>query len=133
MDRAARPVPHADLDRGGLTTSADPRGGTLPAGPGTFRQIMGGAGVGPVYRLHLEGVAWLRAQGLPAKKASAQEFAFDFKKALAEQREGFRSAPVRHALVALWRTVFRIHPHNGPLAGQPAAAAQARQLQFGRR
>lgn len=118
--------------RGGLTTGADPRGGALPADPGTFRQIISEAGVEQVYRLHLEGVAWLRAQGLPAKKVSVHEFAFDFKKAMAKQRQGFRSSPVRHAWIALWRTVSKRHPHNGPLAGQPAAAAQARQLQFGR-
>jgi hypothetical protein len=118
--------------RGGLTTNADPRGGTLPAGPGAFRQIVSGGGIEPVYRLHLGGVAWLRSQGLAAKKVSAQEFAFDFKKAMAIQHEGFRSAPVRHAWVALWRTVSKRQPHNGPLAGQPAAAAQARRLQFGR-
>jgi hypothetical protein len=118
--------------RGGLTTSADPRGGTLPAGPGAFRQIIDGAGVELAYRVHLEGVAWLRSRGLAAKKASAQEFASDFKKAIAKQHEGFRSAPVRHALVALWRTVSKRHPHNGPLASQPAAEAQARRLQIGR-
>jgi len=118
--------------RGGLTTSADSRGGTLPAGPGALRQIIDGAGVEPVYRLHLEGVNWLRLRGLPAKKVSAQEFAVDFKKAIAKQHEGFRSAPVRHALVALWRTVSRRHPHHGSLASQPAAAGQVRELQTGR-
>ena len=117
--------------RGGLTTSADPRGGTLPAGPGAFRQIRDGASVEAAYRLHLEGVAWLRSRGLGVKKVSAQEFAADFKAAMKRQHDGFRSAPVRHALIALWRTVSKRHPHNGPLASQPGAEPQVRELQTG--
>ena len=119
--------------RGGLTTSADPRGGTLPAGPGAFRQIRDGASVEAAYRLHLEGVAWLRSRGLGVKKVSAQEFSADFKAAMKKQHDGFRSAPVRHALIALWRTVSKRHPHNGPLASQPGAEVQVRELQTGRR
>jgi hypothetical protein len=118
--------------RGGLTTSADPRGGTLPSGPGAFRQIRDGAGVESAYRLHLEGVSWLRSRGLGAKKVSAREFAADFKAAIRKQHEGFRSAPVRHALIALWRTVSKRHPHDGPLARQPGAEDQVRELQAGR-
>lgn len=119
--------------RGGLTTSADPRGGTLPAGPGAFRQISEGGGIEAAWRLHLDGVAWLRSRGLTAKKVSAQEFAADFRQSIARQREGFRSAPIRHALIALGRTISKRHPHNGPLAGQPTAEAQVRELQTGRR
>ncbi len=118
--------------RGGLTTSADARGGILPAGPGEFRQIDSGGGIESIYRLHLEGVGWLRARGLTAKRVSAQEFTADFKKAMARQREGFRSAPIRHALIALGRTLFKLQPHNGSLASQPAAASQVRELQTGR-
>lgn len=118
--------------RGGLTTNADPRGGTLPAGTGAFRQIAPGAGVAAVFRLHLEGLAWLRARGLGAKSVSAGEFAADFKAAIRKQNEGFRRAPVRQALTAIWRTVSKRQPHGGPLAGQPAAAAQVRALQTGR-
>jgi len=118
--------------RGGLTTSADPRGGTLPAGRGEFRQIEAGAGVERAYRLHLEGVSWLRSRGLQAKRVSGQEFTADFKKALARQREGFRRAPIRYALVSLWRAASRRHPYNGSLAGQPVAERQVRELQTGR-
>lgn len=118
--------------RGGLTSSADPRGATLPAGPGAFRQVVAGAGMEAVFRLHLEGVAWLCARGLAAKRVSAQDFAHDFKAAVRRQSEGFRRAPVRHALIALWRTVSRRHPHDGPLSRQPAAESQARALQAGR-
>jgi hypothetical protein len=119
--------------RGGLTTSADPRAGTLPAGPGEFRQIFEGAGIESAYQLHLEGTAWLRSRGLPAKPLSAQEFNTDFRTALARQREGFSAAPIRYALTALWRSISKRHPHNGALAGQPAAAGQVRELQTGRR
>jgi len=118
--------------RGGLTSNADPRGATLPAAPGAFRQVGAGAGVEAVYRLHLEGVAWLRSRGLGAKKVSPGDFAADFKAAIRRQNEGFRSAPVRQALIAIWRTVSKRHPHDGPLAGQPGAAAQVRALQTGR-
>ncbi len=118
--------------RGGLTSSADPRGATLPAGPGAFRQVVAGAGMEAVFRLHLEGVAWLRGRGLAAKRVSAQDFVHDFKAAVRRQNEGFRRAPVRHALIALWRTVSKRHPHDGPLSRQPAAESQARALQAGR-
>jgi hypothetical protein len=118
--------------RGGLTSSADPRAGTLPAGPGEFRQIADGAGVEAVYQLHLQGVAWLRAQGLAAKRVSGQEFNIDFKTALARQRRGFSAAPVRYALTALGRSITKHHPHNGTLASQPASAGQARELRTGR-
>lgn len=118
--------------RGGLTSNADPRGATLPAGPGAFRQVVAGAGVEAVFRLHLEGVAWLRGRGLAAKRVSAQDFVQDFKAAIRSQGEGFRRAPVRHALIALWRTVSKRHPHDGPLSRQPAAESQVRALQAGR-
>ncbi|HOW44196.1 MAG TPA: hypothetical protein PK919_03375 [Candidatus Aminicenantes bacterium] len=118
--------------RGGLTSNADPRGGTLPAGPGAFRQIAAGAAVETVFRLHLEGVAWLRGRGLGTRKVSAQDFVQDFKAAIRSQGEGFRSAPVRHALIALWRTVTKRHPHDGPLSRQPGAESQVRALQTGR-
>jgi hypothetical protein len=118
--------------RGGLTTSADPRGGTLPAGPGAFRQIGAGAGVEAAFRLHLEGVAWLRSRGLGAKRVSASSFIPDFKAAIRQQHDDFRGAPVRQALIALWRTTSKRHPHNGPLASQPGAEAQVRRLQTGR-
>ncbi len=119
--------------RGGLTTNADSRAGTLPAGPGEFRQIVAGAGIEAAYQLHLQGVAWLRSQGLPAKRVSGREFNMDFKSALARQRRGFSAAPIRYALTALWRSISRRHPHNGALAGQPASAGQARELRTGRR
>jgi hypothetical protein len=118
--------------RGGLTTGADPRGGTLPSGPGSFRQIRAGASVEAACRLHLEGVAWLRSRGLGAKKVSAASFITDFKAAIRQQHDGFRGAPVRHALIALWRTTSKRHPHDGPLSAQPGAEAQVRRLQTGR-
>lgn len=118
--------------RGGLTSNADPRGGTLPAAPGAFRQIAAGVGVETVFRLHLEGVAWLRAHGLGAKQVSAPEFAADFKAAIRKQNEGFRRAPVRQALIAIWRTISKRHPHHGPLSGQSHAADTVHALQTGR-
>ena len=121
-----------DGGRGGLTSNADPRGATLPAGPGAFRQVVAGAGMEAVFRLHLEGVAWLRGRGLAAKRLSAQDFVHDFKESIRKQGEGFRRAPVRHALIALWRTVSKRHPHDGPLSRQPGTERQVRELQAGR-
>jgi hypothetical protein len=119
--------------RGGLTSNADPRGGTLPAGPGAFRQIIAGAGPEQVYRVHLEGVHWLRSRGLAAKKVSVETFVADFKQAMAKQREGFRSSPLKHALIALWRTVSKQVPNRGGLSTQSGAEAQVRELSMGRR
>ena len=117
--------------RGGLTTSADSRAGTLPAGPGNSARSSTAPGssrpIDYTWRASLAPFA-----GLPAKRASAQEFASGFKTALARQREDFQGRPVRYALVALWRSVSKRHPHNGSLASQPAASVQVRELQTGR-
>ena len=114
--------------RGGLTTSADWRGGTLPAGPGAFRQIIKDAGPRRVYDAHLEGLRWLSARGLPVQAVSATSFVADFKRALGKQRQAFRSSPLKNALIALGRTVSKQVPHIGPLSAQKGAEAQVRAL-----
>jgi len=113
---------------GGLTTTANWRGGALPAGPGEFRQIIADAGSRQVFEAHLEGLGWLKRHGVWAKNVSAATFVGDFKAALAHQRRNFVSAPVKTALIALGRTVSRRSPDFGLLAAQKGAEARVRSL-----
>ncbi|MCU0291990.1 MAG: hypothetical protein MUF10_08380 [Thermoanaerobaculaceae bacterium] len=119
-------------DRGGLTTNADVRGATLPGEPGSLRQVFPGAGAAELFRRHCEALAWLRSRSLPPRPVSGERFAADFKMAMARQRRAFLAAPLRTALVAIWRSVSGRVPHRGALAQQAIAERQLRQLSLGR-
>jgi len=111
---------------GGLTTSANGRGGTMPAGPGAFRQILRSAGPKEAFEAHLEGLRWLGDRGLPLKRISVGTFAADFTRSLGLQREAFRKSPVKFAVVALWRTVSKRVPETRLLSAQKGAEARTR-------
>lgn len=113
---------------GGLTTSTNWRGGTMPSAPGDFRQILPGAGPKEAFESHREGLSWLRNRGLRAREISATTFIADFKQALGRQREAFRSAPLKNSLIALARTVFKRIPQRGLLASQKDAGPRTRKM-----
>ena len=56
-------------ERGGLTTSANPRGGTLPGDDGSFRQCLVGAKLQELFAAHREAVAWLRRAAYAAARS----------------------------------------------------------------
>jgi len=114
--------------RGGLTTNTNWRGGTMPSGPGEFRQILTGAGPKEAFDAHREGLRWLRDRGLPVREISAETFVADFKHALGRQRETFRSTPVKFAVIGLARTISKQVPQRECLASQKGAESQARKL-----
>ncbi len=118
--------------RGGLTTSPTPAGTTLPAAPGQFRQVFPDAPPATLFEHHVAGLSFLEARGLPIRKVSAQTFAADFKAAVAAQRVHFLSRPLRHSIVAIWRSATRLSPHMGPIARQPLARRQLERLLTGR-
>jgi hypothetical protein len=111
---------------GGLTTTSNWRGGTVPGGPGEFRQILKGAGFRQVYETHLEGIRWLRDRGLRAKDVSADSFTDDFLQALGRHRRHYRSTALKSAVISFWRTFSRKGPDSGILASQKCAEGRAR-------
>ncbi len=115
-------------DRGGLTTSASPRGGALPGDAGSFRQCLVGATPEQLFQAHCEGVRWLRTRGLRCRPVSASSFAADFGHAVARQRAIFMADPVGNALRAIWRTASDHAPGRGRLGDQPGVDGQVRRL-----
>ncbi len=111
---------------GGLTTSSNWRGGTLPAGRGEFRQILPGFGVKQVFEAHLEGLGWLKVRGLRPKSISVESFPADFVQALLRQRDHIRKTAVTAAVVSLVRTLTRKSPEHGLLSEQKNAESQVR-------
>ena len=120
-------------ERGGLTTGPDPTGAGLPAAPGELRQVFPRAGAADLFARHREALAFLRSRGLAVRPVSSATLESDLRHAIARQRRAFLGAPLRWALVALWRSVTRLTPHVGPLAEQKIAARQLRELATGRR
>ncbi|MBN1938516.1 MAG: hypothetical protein JW843_02950 [Candidatus Aminicenantes bacterium] len=112
----------------GLTTTSNWRGGTVPAGPGEFRQVLPAAGVRQAFETHLKGLAWLQSRNLRVKKVSAASFAADFLEALGIQREHYRRTALRSAFVALGRTLIKRSPEHGPLAGQRGIEEKLRRV-----
>ncbi len=115
-------------DRGGLTTSANPRAGTLPGDDGSFRQCIVGTTLEKLFAAHREGIAWLRAHGVRCRAVSAGAFATDFSRALGRQRAIFMSNPIRNAVRATWRTGTGRTAGRGRLSEQPGTEAQVRRL-----
>jgi len=115
-------------ERGGLTTSANPRGGTLPGDDGSFRQCLVGAMPEQLFPAHCDGVRWLRTRGLRCRAVSAASFVGDFTRALGRQRAIFMANPVGNALRAIWRTASTRTPGRGRLAEQPGVDDQVRRL-----
>jgi len=115
-------------ERGGLTTSANPRGGTLPGDDGSFRQCLVGARLQELFAAHREAVAWLRTRGVRCHTISAASFPADFTRALGRQRAVFMSNPIGNAVRAIWRTASKRTVGRGMLSEQPGIEAQVRRL-----
>jgi hypothetical protein len=115
-------------ERGGLTTSGNPRGGTLPGEDGSFRQCLLGAKLQELFAAHREAVAWLRAHGAGCRPVSAASFPADFARALGRQRAVFMSNPIGNAVRAIWRTAAKRTVGRGRLSEQPGIDAQVRRL-----
>jgi len=122
-----------DSERGALTSMAEPAGAALPAAPGGLRQVFPGAGLEEVWRGHREGLDWLRGRSLPARAVSAATFVSDFRASFARQRQAFLAAPLRTAVITLWRAATGRTPESGPLANQRGAAAALQALVIGHR
>jgi hypothetical protein len=115
-------------DKGGLTTNADPDGATLPAGSGGLRQVFPGECQEDLFQRHLEGIAYLREQGIECRLLSAETFEQDFSAAMARQRRMFLDQPLRFTLITLWRSATKQIPFMGTLREQKIARQQIAQL-----
>lgn len=109
---------------GGLTSSAEVAGATLPADPGDLRQVVPGATVEQVFERHRAAVAWLATRGLACRAVCAGRFVDDFRSAIADQRRSVLANPLKSAVIAIWRSATRTTPHLGPLEQQKLAARQ---------
>jgi hypothetical protein len=119
---------YLESDRGGLTSSPEPGGATIPAGRGDLRQVIRGADVETLFAAHRDALTWLRGQDLPPRAVSAGAFVADFKAAIARHRANFLTSPLTHAAVAIWRAASKRTPHLGALAHQRVGARQVRAL-----
>jgi len=117
--------------RGGLSSGAERGGAVLPAGPGSLSQIIPGASVARLFAVHRRALEFLCVRGLVARPVSAATFETDFRNGLARQRRSFLRAPLRSAVIAIWRTATRTTPHLGPIEGQRVAQRQLRFLLTG--
>ncbi len=115
-------------ERGGLTTSASRRAGTLPGDAGSFRQCLVGATLEQLFAAHREAVAWLRTRGVRCRPVSAASFAGDFTRALGRQRTVFMSNPIGNAVRAIWRTAGGPKEGMGRLSEQPGIDGRVRRL-----
>jgi hypothetical protein len=118
--------------QGGLTTGDDPRGATLPGGPGAFRQSFPKRGVEDLMPQHQRTMQVLASRGISWKRVSAASFEHDFKQAMVRQRKAFLAAPARNTILAIYRSATSAFPHVGPLERQPGFEKQVRVVQSGR-
>jgi hypothetical protein len=111
-------------DKGGLTTGADPAGATLPAGSGSFRQVIKGAGIDALFQAHVDGIAFLREKGIQVRPVSEGTFQQDLKAGVRHQREVFLASPIRNSIMTLLRAGTKQVPFIGRLREQAAAQQQ---------
>lgn len=116
---------------GGLTTGSDRRGGSLPAGPTSFRQLFHGAEPADLLEHHRLALAWLEGKGLVFQKVAVSEFPHMMRQGIALQRCEFLAAPVRFALIVLWRATTSRNPHLVPINAQRGVEAQVERLARG--
>jgi hypothetical protein len=122
-----------DSDRRGLTSMAEPAGAAVPAPSGSLRQVFPRAELEATWRGHREGVGWLRERGLPARAVTATTFEADFRASFVRQRRAFLAAPLRTAIVALWRAATGRTPEVGPLSEQSGVETAVQALLIGPR
>lgn len=103
---------------GGLTSVVDPAAVVLPAPPRVLRQVLAGATSRQLLEAHRDAMALIARTGMSWKPVSAASFEHEFSQAMVAQRRFFISSPLRHILVALWRSVSRRSPHIGPISQQ---------------
>ncbi len=114
---------------GGLTTTPERGGGTLPSNDGCFMQCIETRDLAQLLQAHLDGLAWLQQNGVRVRPARAEDFEADFREAINRQRDHFLSKPLGHVIVALFRTVTHTTPLLGPVMQQKIAQRKLRRMQ----
>ena len=118
--------------RGGLTTASNPGSATLPACPGSMRQVFHDASLEQLLLRHRAAMAHAKRHGLDWKRVSLAHFEHDFRQAMNRERAAFLRRPWLYPPVALWRSVTKRSPHIGPLADQTHGARTIRDIIEGR-
>jgi hypothetical protein len=121
-----------DGDRGGLTTNTDPSGAALPASAGGFRQVLPDQSLDALLQAHVDGIRYLREQGVGVRPVSADAFQRDLAMGIRKQRETFLSSPLRGSALTLWRAATKQVPFVGSLREQRIATEQLKSLLAGR-
>ena len=118
-------------DRGGLTSSPHAESASLPAAPGSFRQVLVDVDVPALYARHRSALSFLEQLGLRTRPATPEELVPDFKRSIARQRESFFRAPVRNTVLVVFRAITKQVPERGPLQTQDGVEARVRDLLAG--
>ena len=111
-----------------LTTGMDYSTGSLPTWPGGFRQILPKASPSALVDQHRRALDFLHARGIAPLPTDPEQIEDLLRESFRRQRDTFTLAPVRGALIALWRMISRRNPHVAPLQEQPQAVAEIRTL-----
>jgi len=107
-----------------LTSSPEPGAGVLPVGSGELLQILRDHDAAGLVARHEESVAYLTARGLAPRVVRHGVIDKLLCDAMRRKRALFGEAPLRHTLVALWRTISKRTPFLGPIEAQEYAQAQ---------
>ena len=111
-----------------LTTAQDHGAGVLPAAEGTLRQIIEGARPEDLIRHHRSTVEELDRLGIPAIPVAPTAIPGLLRRSFRVNRAQMEKAPVKHTLVALWRTITKKNKHIGMLADQAGILDQLARL-----
>lgn len=114
---------------GGLASSVEPGAAMLPAENGAFHQVIVGTDVRGLLIAHRTACAYLAEHGLPLRDIEAGSFIADLKHAIERHRRHFLAAPLRHALIIVWRSASRVTPHLGSLEKQTEIEKRIEKLQ----
>jgi len=117
--------------RGGLTTSPEPRGGALPAVPGSLRQFFPKAKLAELLGHHRRALAYLATRGISPRSLDGSTFTEDYRRSFARSRRAFLRRPIFTTLVTAWRIFTRSNPCLGAIAQQASIEQQIREVQTG--
>lgn len=102
-------------DRGGLTSTPEPGGASIPAGSGELRQVIVNADIPTLYANHRDALDYLEKRGVRIRAATFEMLVSDVKRSMAERRESFFQTPILNTVATLWRAATKKVPEIGPI------------------
>jgi len=119
-------------ERGGLTTTPEPRGVSLPAFPGSLRQAIASTSLKALLDQHCAAMEMLEHRGLRWRRVSSADLITDMQRAIARHRRAFVTAPIRNALITIWRSATGRYPEARPLSQQADLEPRIQEILSGR-